>query len=67
VCCLFSIRDAEKEFLEVPFQARQIVLDGIQPQTLKSDIELTAMSYQLVSTFLFCDSVVIVMAVFFVF
>jgi len=46
--CLFSMREAEKEFLEVRFQACEVVLDGLQPQTLKSDIELTTMSYQLV-------------------
>ena len=49
-CCkaavFCSMREAQKEFLRVPFQAREVVLDGIQPQSLKSDLELTTMSYQ---------------------
>ena len=50
------MREALKEFLKVPFQAREVVLDGIQPQSLKTDIALTEMSYQSVFlTVLVCD------------
>ena len=46
--CLFSIREADKDFQNMPFQAHEVVLYGVQPQTLKSNIELTAMSFRLV-------------------
>jgi len=40
------MREARNEFLKVRFQAREVVLDGVQPQTLKTDIELTTTCYQ---------------------
>jgi len=40
------MREAKKEFLNMRYQAVEVVLDGIQPQTLKSNVELSEMSYQ---------------------
>jgi len=40
------MREAQSDFLEVPFQAREVVLHGVQPQSFKTDIELRPVGYQ---------------------